>query len=169
MAGKITQHLTAFLRAAAVRGSAEDRAEVNELAKKLNVDLAAVDFALPQKPQHGGSVCAGSPASTRGRAAVFLRREAAVAAADTCLVVDLCIDEMRRAVGLACKRMLDVPSPIGLPAELATELRKEAANDASAILERGTASVMGLIANHLRVQVANERARQMAGQKGDTP
>lgn len=66
MAGKITQHLTAFLRAAAVRGSAEDRAEVNELAKKLNVDLAAVDFALPQKPQHGGSVCAGSPASTRG-------------------------------------------------------------------------------------------------------
>lgn len=92
-----------------------------------------------------------------------------MAAADTCLVVDLCIDEMRRAVGLACKRMLDVPSPIGLPAELATELRKEAANDASAILERGTASVMGLIANHLRVQVANERARQMAFQKGDTP
>jgi len=66
MAGKITQHLTAFLRAAAVRGSAEDRAEVKELAKKLDVDLVTVDFALPQKSQHGGSACAGLPASTRG-------------------------------------------------------------------------------------------------------
>ena len=92
-----------------------------------------------------------------------------MAAADTGLVVDLCVDEMRRSVGLAFKRMLDVPSPIGLPEDLAAQLRKEAAHDASMILERGTASVMGLIANHLRVQVAKERARQMAFQKGDTP
>ena len=92
-----------------------------------------------------------------------------MAAADTGLVVDLCVDEMRRSVGLAFKRMLDVPSPIGLPAELATELRKEAAHDASMILERGTANVMAMVANFVRVRIANERARQMAFQKGDTP